>query len=115
MLSGTASARSFGKLWHAGLWAAVGHRDGVGVGTGHTAGAGQKWKRLGGVGKKGDEMQKWERLGKEGRDRKRTRTKVCDRTIWLVVGWWQRGISVGTGVLEPLEKSRNGKEHIAQE
>ena len=81
MLSGTASARSVGKLWHAGLWAAVGHRVGVGVGTGHTAGAGQKWKSLGGVGKKGDEMQKWERLGKEGRDRKRTRTKVCARTI----------------------------------
>ena len=48
MLSGTASARSFGRLWH-GLWAAVGHRVGVGVGRGHTAEAGQRL--LGEVGK----------------------------------------------------------------
>ena len=89
----------------AGLWAAVRHRVRVGVGTGHTAGAGQ-WL-LGEVGKRGQgEAGKrfgrgWEdkRLEKEGQDRTRARTKVCARTVWLVVGWWQRGVSgLGLGV-----------------
>ena len=87
----------------AGLWAAVGHRVRVGVGTGHTAGAGQ-WL-LGEVGKGVRERlgRGLEEVGKtrgwKRKARTRARTKVCARTVWLVVGWWQRGVSgLGLGV-----------------